>query len=131
MTGIDPNRAWKKTSKAVTPTIHNIKKQILNSKSQNALILDLHSHSTKLGCFFYGNYGSGNLKEYRKLPSRVCQNDIRFNYKNCRFRGGSESSARKALFNELNLPNIFTVECSLMGYIQGNRINEYKITDYY
>lgn len=45
LTGIDSNRAWKKTSKNVTPGVHYIKKQILRSRDQNALILDLHSHS--------------------------------------------------------------------------------------
>ena len=32
LTGIDPNRVWKKPSKIVTPTVYNIKKQILKTK---------------------------------------------------------------------------------------------------
>lgn len=32
LTGIDPNRAWKKTHKTITPTTHSIKKQILKTK---------------------------------------------------------------------------------------------------
>jgi hypothetical protein len=83
-----------------------------------------------LGCFFYGNYSQSDVKSFRLFPSTVCENDIRFCYKNCRFRGGNDNSARKALFNDLGIPNIFTVECSLLGYIKDNRINEYKISDY-
>ena len=122
LTGIDPNRVWKRPSKHSTPAIYHIKKQILKYQEETILVLDLHSHSKKLGCFFYGNYSSSDVASFRVLPSTICQNDIRFNYKNCRFRGGNECSARRALFRELSIPNIFTVECSLLGYLKDNRI---------
>lgn len=64
-------------------------------------------------------------------PSHLCNNDPRFFYKNCRFRGGDDGTARKVLHEQLKIPNIFTVECSLLGYVKDNRINEYKIADYY
>ena len=72
LTGIDPNRAWKKTHKSITPSTHFIKKQILKARDETCLILDLHSHSKKLGCFFYGNYDSANVRNYRMLPSKIC-----------------------------------------------------------
>jgi predicted deacylase len=72
LTGIDSNRVWKKTSKKITPSIHYIKKYILKSKEQTCLILDLHSHSKKTGCFFYGNYEQTDLRSYRMLPSLIC-----------------------------------------------------------
>lgn len=72
LTGIDPNRIWKKPSKTITPSIYYIKKQILKTKEQTCLILDLHSHSKKLGCFFYGNYQQSDVKNFRLLPSKVC-----------------------------------------------------------
>ena len=65
LTGIDDNRVWQKTSKSVTPNIHALKRQILRTKDNTNLILDLHSHSKKLGCFFYGNYTSSNIKSFR------------------------------------------------------------------
>ena len=34
------------------------------------------------------------------------------------------------MFEELGLPNIFTVECSLLGFVKDNRISEYGLTDY-
>jgi hypothetical protein len=99
LTGIDPNRVWKKTSKTITPAIHYIKKKILKSPGQVSMILDLHSHSKKLGCFFYGNYEQSDIKSYRLLPSTISQQDPRFTYKNCRFKRGHDGSARLALFN--------------------------------
>lgn len=31
----------------------------------------------------------------------------------------------------MGIPNIFTVECSLLGFVrENNRINEFKISDY-
>jgi murein tripeptide amidase MpaA len=72
LTGIDSNRVWKKTSKSMTPSVHHIKKYILKNKEQTCLVLDLHSHSKKLGCFFYGNYEQSDLRSYRMLPSLVC-----------------------------------------------------------
>jgi hypothetical protein len=53
------------------------------------MVIDFHSHSKKLGCFFYGNYNVYNTSKYRILPSMVCKKDARFDYKNCRFRGGN------------------------------------------
>lgn len=73
LTGIDPNRVWKKPSKNVIPNIYHIKKQILKTKDETCMILDLHSHSKKLGCFFYGNYDTADVKHFRLLPSTVCQ----------------------------------------------------------
>ena len=32
ITGIDPNRAWKRPSKTITPAIHQIKRHILRNK---------------------------------------------------------------------------------------------------
>jgi hypothetical protein len=109
LTGIDPNRVWKKPSKAVTPTISALKKQIIKNRDQVCMILDLHSHSKKIGCFFYGNEILSNSKVSKIYPAMVCEDDIRFTFKNCRFRGGYDTTARKVLYKELNIPNIYTV----------------------
>ena len=123
VTGIDTNRVWKKPHKTMTPTVYHLKKAILRTREETTLVLDFHSHSKKLGCFFYGNYDSADIAHYRLLPSLVCQKDTRFHYKNCRFRGGNENSARRSLHQELGIANIFTVECSLLGFVKDNRIN--------
>lgn len=61
----------------------------------------------------------------------MCENDPRFSYNNCRFRGGNEGSARRVFFEELGIPGIFTVECSLIGFVKDNRVCEYSLSDYH
>ena len=46
---------WHQPIKRLAPNIREIKKHILQSKENIDMILDLHSHSKKTGCFFYGN----------------------------------------------------------------------------
>jgi len=53
--GLDPNRAWRRPRKTVNPVVYHLMKEIMSYKSNVSLVLDLHSHSKKTGCFFYGN----------------------------------------------------------------------------
>ena len=93
--------------------------------------MDLHSHSRKLGTFFYGNTLSTNTAATRIYPLVVCKNDSRFTFKNCRFSGGSDNSARSVLFHSLKVPLIYTVESSFYGYQVGDfRIVQYLPQDY-
>ncbi len=62
------------------------------------MFLDLHSHSRKLGTFFYGNTMLSNTAASRIYPLVVCKKDPRYTFKNCRFNGGSNNAARYALF---------------------------------
>lgn len=62
------------------------------------MFLDLHSHSRKLGTFFYGNSMRENKIATRKYPWMVCQNDERFSYTQSRFSQCNLSSARHILF---------------------------------
>ena len=98
MIGLDPNRMWKKPRKTISPVIHNLLKEILADKTSISLVLDLHSHSKKTGCFFYGNEMGSNSKLPKIYPTLVCENDERFTLKNCRFHGGYKTTARHVLF---------------------------------
>lgn len=133
LVGVDPNRMWRKPLRRLCPSVSAIKKQILRSRENTCMVLDLHSHSKKLGCFFYGNTIMHNPKISQVYPSFVCQNDPRFSMQNCRYRGGYDTTARKVLFDELSIPNIYTVECSLLGYTdpKTHRIIDFKISDYH
>lgn len=73
------------------------------------MVLDLHSHSKKLGTFFYTNYSEGLNDEIRIFPMMVCKKDERFDYRSNRFRGGSMQTARKVLFDILKVPLVYTV----------------------
>jgi hypothetical protein len=73
------------------------------------MVVDLHSHSRKLGTFFYGNTVTTNTAATRIFPLMVCKSDVRFSYKSCRFSGGSNNAARFALFEALKIPLIYTV----------------------
>ena len=99
LTGIDPNRMWKKPLRRLCPSVSSIKKQILKNKENVCMILDLHSHSKKTGGFFYGNALIHNPKVSQLYPSFVCSNDKRFCFQNCRYRGGYDTTARKVLFD--------------------------------
>lgn len=95
------------------------------------MFLDLHSHSRKLGTFFYGNSFRDNKLSTRKYPWLVCRNDQRFNYSECRFSQCNTSSARHILFETLQIPLVYTVESSFYGYQKdGHRIAEYLPKDY-
>ena len=122
LTGVDPNRMWHKPYRRLAPEIYYIKKLILQHRGNTDMVIDLHSHSKKTGCFFYGNTILHNPKASKIYPTFVCENDERFTIKNCRFRGGYDTTLRNVLFSELGIPNIFTVECSLYGYHKGHRI---------
>ena len=73
------------------------------------MILDLHSHSRKLGTFFYTNNLSENRNLTKVFPMMVCKEDERFDYRSNRYKGGSNKTARKVLFDILNIPFIYTV----------------------
>lgn len=90
---------WKKPLKRLCPEISALKKAICSTKSNVSLALDLHSHSKKLGCFFYGNSLMHDPKMTKIYPTLVCESDHRFSIKNCRFRGGYETTARSVIFH--------------------------------
>lgn len=122
LTGVDPNRMWKRTMKRLCPGVSTIKKLISENKENVKLVLDLHSHSKKTGCFFYGNSLLYDPKSTKIYPTIVCDGDPRFELKHCRFRGGYETTARSVLFYDFGIKQVYTVECSLLGYLKKNRI---------
>lgn len=55
LSGSDPNRKWISPNEMRNPIIYALKKCIQRDKGNVEMFLDLHSHSRKLGTFFYGN----------------------------------------------------------------------------
>ena len=50
-----------------------------------------------------------NPKAAKIYPSFICSFDERFSLKNCRFRGGYDTTARKVALNEMDIPFFYTV----------------------
>ena len=85
------------------------------------LYCDLHGHSSRKNIFMYGN----NIKEtpnatrvFPYIMSKLC--DF-FSFEQSRFSMSKykESTARIAMFNEIGIPNIFTMEASFCGADRG------------
>lgn len=96
LSGVDPNRKWADPSKIYQPIIYSIKKMI--EKDSVEMILDLHSHSRKLGTFFYCNSSPQYSNTIKIFPMLVCKNDERFDYRSNRFRGGNNQTARRVFY---------------------------------
>lgn len=96
------------------------------------MVLDLHSHSRKLGTFFYTNSSLADANSIKILPMMVCKNDCRFDYKSNRYSGGNDQTARKVLYDILKRPYIYTIESSFFGYQKEGdfRITPYQPNDY-
>lgn len=80
LVGTDPNRRWKEPSKLLHPVIYQIRKNIEKGVGSIDMVLDLHSHSRKLGTFFYGNSQLHKPEASRVYPLFVCKNDQRFSF---------------------------------------------------
>ena len=85
------------------------------------LYTDLHGHSRRKNIFMYGNNFKDNPQATRVFPyilSKLC--DF-FSFEQCRFSMSKykEQTARIAMFKELNIPNIFTMEASFCGTDMG------------
>lgn len=91
------------------------------------MILDLHSHSRKLGTFFYTNCSLSNSNTIKVFPMMVCMNDNRFDFRMNRYKGGNDQTARKVFYDIINIPYIYTIESSFYGY---QKEGDFKITPY-
>jgi len=125
LSGYDPNRKWSDPSKLYQPILYSIKKII--EKDSVEMVLDLHSHSRKLGTFFYCNSSPQYSNTIKIFPMLVCKNDHRFDYRSNRFRGGNKTTARRVFYDILNIPYIYTIESSLYGY---QKEGDFRIVPY-
>jgi hypothetical protein len=84
------------------------------------MFIDLHGHSKKKSVFAYGCHDFRNpiaSREFPYLLSKLSQKN--FNYEQCRFsiptqskKNKKDGTARIALWKQLKIPNIFTIESS-------------------
>ena len=89
------------------------------------LVVDIHAHAGRRGCFFYGNQqiSPTNQAEAALFMNVVSLNTRWMAINGCTFFGcGShDGSARAAFYRLTGLPLIFTLECN---YNSGNAANE-------
>ena len=94
---------------------------------------DLHGHSRRKNIFMYGN----NIKEAphssRVFPYILSKLLDYFSFEESRFSMSrlKEGTARIAMYKELNIPNIFTMEASFCGADKGELKDQHFSTDAY
>jgi cytosolic carboxypeptidase protein 2/3 len=135
--GSDLNRRYKTPSKILHPSIHAIKRfaKAFSKERELALYIDLHGHSRKKNVFMYGNsnvnpFDQANSRLFPYILSKLC--DF-FSFESCRFsmHRSKESTARIAMYRELKVPAIFTLEASFSGADMGQFKDHHFTTDHF
>lgn len=134
LSGQDLNRRYKNPSKQVHPVIFNVKKAIRPFAKERELILycDLHGHSRRKNIFMYGNNLRDRPHATRVFPyifSKLC--DF-FSFESSRFSMSKykDGTGRIAMFREVNIANIFTLEASFCGADKGVYKDQHFTTEY-
>ena len=127
--GCDLNRRWINPDEYLHPEIYYTKDLIYNfSKKYNIeCIIDFHGHFGAFNSFFYGNYDKDKFS-YCKFFPFLCDkiNDIiTFDKSKFKMPKYKKGTGRIHLFKELNIENIFTLETSLFGCVNGKYTNQY------
>lgn len=119
LSGADLNRRWKSTSKLLHPEIFESKRLCKNFQRERQILLycDLHGHSRNKNVFIYGNNYLENPESTRLFPfvmSKVCDT---FSYSSSKFsiHQSKEQTARIAMWRELKIPAVYTMEASFCG----------------
>eukprot|EP01022_Parablepharisma_sp_SALTPOND_P012772 TRINITY_DN165_c0_g1_i1.p1 TRINITY_DN165_c0_g1~~TRINITY_DN165_c0_g1_i1.p1 ORF type:complete len:708 (+),score=63.26 TRINITY_DN165_c0_g1_i1:4323-6446(+) len=120
LAGCDLNRRYLRPSKILHPTIYYIKAlaRKISREMPIAFYCDLHGHSKKKDVFSYGNTGEDfSVEEYRLFPYVLSKITPFFSYKDSRFsvHKSKASTARVAMWKELGIPTIYTIEASFYG----------------
>ena len=123
------NRRWKAPSKVIHPVNFAVKRLVRSFQKERELTLycDLHGHSRRKNIFMYGNNIKDQPHSTRVFPyimSKLC--DF-FSFEQCRFSMSKtkDGTARIAMYKELNIPNIFTMEASFCGADKGDLKNQH------
>ena len=117
------------------PTIYAAKLAVKHEHNRGKLVIytDLHAHSTKRGCFVFGNTFSNHFHQAEQilLPKLLSLNCVNFGLLESKFSdaennkkdksGDSRAGSSRATFSrETGLLHVFTLEAN---YATGLRIN--------
>eukprot|EP00434_Breviolum_minutum_P035293 symbB.v1.2.031233.t1/scaffold3530.1/size57246/2 len=122
LAGVDPNRVWHDPNPILHPVVFSLKNH-MRSLSQGLspdpvkgieMFLDLHGHSAKFGCFFYGSNPSAHISNavFPKLCSLI-STDIDFEQCHWRCPKSHRKTARYVVYKQFGVKYAYTIECSL------------------
>eukprot|EP00347_Sterkiella_histriomuscorum_P015717 403355948 len=127
LAGCDINRNFgdREASQRLNPEAVSFKKHA-NLQQRLAFFFDIHSHSSKKSVFIYGPYFPLHSEHYLKLrilPKLIQEKTQMFRYYSCRFRNEPHkvNSVRQTFCRNLNLPQSYTIETSIMGFLNKER----------
>ena len=123
LAGVDLNRQWKVTNKALHPTIAHFKSFMLAQYKIREIVsyIDLHGHSRKYNVFLYGcDIKNRTKQQVRAFPKFFSQHSLGRKYvcyEDCSFqvKKGRESTARVVIAKELNIGCCYTLEATFCG----------------
>ena len=117
--GTDLNRRWDDPSKIIHPEIFNTKQLVISTNQRIGLDLfcDLHGHAGEYNAFIYGNKSDGLMNQCRMFPLIFSKLNKSFFYSLCSFKmqNFKRGTARINIFEEIQIPNVFTLEASMIG----------------
>jgi len=128
--GRDMNRAFSNPNPKLNPEASNlrelIKDQVRRDRHRVLAFFDLHSHSGRKSLFMYGPHYPLHSRRYLKIrviPRLLSELTDMFRYYSCKFRVEKykNSCARIALWRDFGIPNSFTIESSVFGYLNKDR----------
>uniref|UniRef100_A0A3B5LTP6 AGBL carboxypeptidase 4 n=1 Tax=Xiphophorus couchianus TaxID=32473 RepID=A0A3B5LTP6_9TELE len=124
--GFDLNRHWQDPSPWAHPTLHAVKQLIVQMNQDPSVSLefyiDIHSHSTMLNGFMYGNVFEEEERVQRQavFPRLLCQNAPDFSFSNTSFNRDKvkAGTGRRFLGGLLDDTSYcYTLEVSFYGYM--------------
>lgn len=133
--GTNLNRVYENPDPVLHPTIYAAKLAVMHEHARSKLVIytDLHAHSTKRGCFVFGNTFQNVYSQAEQilLPKLLSMNCVNFGLPECGFndcannkkdkQGDSRAgSSRATISRETGLLHVFTLEGN---YCTGVRIN--------
>ena len=117
LAGVDLNRKYVKPSNILHPTIYSLKAMVRNLGIPIVLYCDLHGHCKMMNFFAYGNSIESISTEFKLFPYILSKVNSYFSYKSSVFSvsRSKASAARIAMWKELHLPSVYTIEASFYG----------------
>ena len=127
--GCDLNRRWLKPNEMLHPEIYNAKEMITKFADQRhtQCIVDFHGHFGAFDSFFYANHDKENFATCKFFPFLCSKISKVINIDKCKFTMPKSKigTGRINLFNELNIENVYTLETSNFGCLNGDYANKY------